>query len=136
MFYIAAQKTETHKAAGDDLDAPRVNRVERRADPRRGDRFELRLQDQLVNRLLLRRKPPTDGERPRDVAGVVAVLAAGVDQEKVTWLDPSIVLAVVKHARVGAGAHDAPVRRPLGPVTAERIEEERLDLVLAHPRAG
>ena len=77
------EQPEAHEAARDDVDAERVDRVERRARARGRDRLELRLQDQLVDGLLLAGKRAPDRERPRDVARVVAVLAPGIDEEEI-----------------------------------------------------
>ena len=91
--------------------------------------------DQLVDGLLLAGKVAPDRERPRDVARVVAVLAAGIDEEQLARVDAPVVLAVVQDARVRPGADDAAVRGALGAVAAERVEQQRLDLVLVHARA-
>ncbi len=98
--------------------------------------FDLRLEHQLVNGLLLSRKRPTDRERAGDVAGVVAVLAAGVDEQQIAGFDPAVVLAVVENARVGTGAHDAAISWALRAAAPEGVEQQRLDLVLVHARPG
>jgi hypothetical protein len=62
----------------------------------------LRLENELINGLLLSRKGPPDRKGPRDVARVIAVLAASVDEEQVAGFDAPVVLPIVKDARVGS----------------------------------
>jgi hypothetical protein len=100
--------------------------------PGRRDRGELGPQHHLVDRALRGREPPVDRERPGDVRGVVAVLAAGVDQEQVAIDHAPLVLDVVQDARVGPRGHDGRIgvaRRALGP---EDELDRRLHLVLVH----
>src|SRR2546422_10420397 len=63
-------------------------------------------EDELVDRTLRWREAPAGGERASDVGGVVAVLAAGVEQDEVAALQAPGVLVVGQDARVGPGSHD------------------------------
>src|SRR6202042_2664613 len=109
-----------------------VNLLQSRSGPRGGYRRKLRLEDKLVDGLLLARKPACDGERPGDLAGVIAELAARIDEQELPFSNAAIVFPIVKDARIGARADDAPVGRPLRPVTAERIKKQRFDLIFVH----
>src|SRR6266852_2348688 len=80
------------------------------------------------------REPAVDRERPRDVRGVVAPLAPGVDQQQVALLHAAVVLAVVEDARVGARGDDRRVAVARRAVHAEDVFERRLHLVLVEPR--
>ena len=71
-----------------------------------------------------------------DVGGVIAPLAARVDEEQVPVLHPPPVLVVVEDAGVGAGGHDGGIGVAGGAALAEDELQRRLHLVLvlARPR--
>ena len=63
-------------------------------------------QHELVDRALLVGEAAIDRKRARDVGGVIAVLAARVDQQQVAVLQLRVVRVVVQDAGVGAAADD------------------------------
>src|SRR5215831_16603343 len=106
------------------------------ARPRCGDPRELRTQDDLVDRALRGGEAAVDREGARDVSGVVAPLAAGVDQQEVALLHLPGVLAVVEDARVGARGDNRRIAVARRAVDAEYELERGLYLVLVEPGLG
>jgi len=76
-----------------------------------GDGRKVRLENNLVDRPLLRRKASIDRKRPRDVRGVALILAARIDQQQLAVLERLIVFAVMQHAGVLPTADDGLVGR-------------------------
>ena len=102
----------------------------------RRDGGELRVEHDLVERPLGRGEATVHRERARDVGGVVAELARGVDEEQVAVLHAPSVLVVVQDAGVRPRRHDARVAVP-GRAPARNTNSMRgLHLVLVHARLG
>jgi hypothetical protein len=98
----------------------------RRAVGRRGD--------DRVQLLLLGRESTRGRIRAGDVAGVAAVLAAGVDQDELALGDPARCRREVEHRRVGATADDRVECEEVGAAPEERRLELYLKLALAPAR--
>ena len=93
---------------------------------------QLRPQYHLVDRALGAREAAVDGERPRDVGRVVAVLAAGVDEQQIAVVHAPLVLDVVENARVRPRGHDGRIGVARRALRAEHELDRGLHLVLVH----
>ena len=62
-------------------------------------------------------------EGARDIAGVTVEFAAGVYQAQFAGLQFGIPGAVMQHAGIGAGRHDAGVGRELRALAAELVQQ-------------
>ena len=104
------------------------------AGPSRRDARPLGAQHHLVHATLGRGEAAVHGEGPGDVGGVIAPLAARVDEEEVTVLHPPPVLVVVEDAGVGTGGHDGGIGVARGAALSEDELQGRLHLVLVLTR--
>ena len=97
------------------------------------DGGKIGLEHHFVRRTLDISEPAVHGEGARDVGGIAAVLAAGVDQQQVAVSQRRFVLAVVEDAAVGTATDD----RQVGDVrigAVELVTDLSGDLVLEHVR--
>ena len=104
---------------------PAMQRSVARVARRRDDRVQL---------LLLRREPAGGRIRAGDVAGVAAVLGAGVDQDQVAVGEPARARREVQHRRVRAAADDRVEGERVGAAPEEGRLELDLQLALAPSR--
>ena len=80
------------------------------------------------------RERPVDRERAGDVGRELPVLGPGIDEDQIAILHLPTVLGVVENAGVGARPDDGGIAIPGRTHLAEHVFEDRLGLILEHPR--
>jgi hypothetical protein len=134
LLRTAAEDPELDQPLADDARGHLMQRFERDTGSRSGNAGLLRGQHHLVRRPLRRAEAAVHGESASDVRGVVAIFAAGIDQEQITVLHLPLILHVVQDSGVRAGAHDGLIRDALAAACAKGPAQQRFDLVLIGPR--
>ena len=107
-----------------------------RGDPRlrSGGHGLVGLQDQLVDFPLPRAVLPVDRIGPGDVAAIVLIPDAQVQQDQGAVLRLAVIGLIVHHAAVEAGARNGGEGLTHGAQPPAGILKVRLDLILHHPR--